>query len=314
MYLFIFIKKSIISSMNYILCAFLALLASAGNTIFNRLGSNHASALTNATIKSFFIVIACFLISLVFGHVPTLYSLSLEQWLWIGLVGVLTTIDWLFYFLAIRKAHLEAFAPFCAAGILFFSNLLFSIFTFSSVTNGGKTLNVVLYFLGIASLLASLLYIVFNKKINPKGKMLWVIFAILSIVSFGFVLLIVKTKLTMIPSDVISYHQMTIVFVVMLIGSLATKNIKEIVTIRKLDFLYIVIGAIFNALMMVSRYTAFSYENAVPAIINVIIGLDFVLVSLGTVLFFKAKNKLQLTLIIVLVSIGMVLNVLAGLI
>lgn len=65
--------------------------------------------------------------------------------------------------------------------------------------------------------------------------------------------------------------------------------------------------------MMVTRYTALSYENAVPAIVTVIVGLDFIIVSIGTVLFFKAKNKLQLVMIIVLVATGMVLNVLAGL-
>ena len=300
--------------MYYILFAFLALFASAGNTVFNRLGANHASALTNATVKSFFIVIACFLISLAFGHVSTLYLLEPEQWLWIGVIGILSAIDWFFYFLAIKKSHLEAFAPFCAAGILFASNTLFSIFTFMSVTNGGKPLNIVLYFLGLASLLASLLFIVFNKKINPKGKLLWVLFAVVSVVSLSFVLLIVKLKLSSVPSDVIFYHQMTIVFVIMLIASIFTRTIKEIVTIRWIDHFYIFIGAIFNALMMVFRYRAFSYPDSVPAIINVIIGLDFVLVSLGTVLFFKEKNKLQLTIIIILVSVGMALNVLAGLI
>lgn len=294
--------------------AFLGLLASAGNTLFNRLGSNRASALTNATIKSFFIVLACFLISLAFGHVPTLYSLNLEQWLWILLIGALTSIDWFFYFLAIKRSHLEAFAPFCAAGILFFSNLLFSIFTFSLVTNGAKPLNIVLYFVGLACVLASLIFIVTNKKINPTAKWLWVLYASLSTISFAFVLLIVKMKLTAIPSDVISYHQMCFVFLSMLIASVFTKSIKEIVTIKWVDHLYIFLGAVCNALLMISRYTAFSYSNSIPAIINVIIGLDFVLVSLGTVLFFKSKNKLPLIVVIILVVVGMVLNVLAGLI
>lgn len=300
--------------MEYILFAFLGLLASAGNTLFNRLGSNRASALTNATIKSFFIVLACFLISLAFGHVPTLYFLNLEQWLWILLIGALTSIDWFFYFLAIKRSHLEAFAPFCAAGILFFSNLLFSIFTFSLVTNGAKPLNIVLYFVGLACVLASLIFIVTNKKINPTAKWLWVLYASLSTISFAFVLLIVKMKLTAIPSDVISYHQMCFVFLTMLIASFFTKSIKEIVTIKWVDHLYIFLGAVCNALLMISRYTAFSYSNSIPAIINVIIGLDFVLVSLGTVLFFKSKNKLPLIVVIILVVVGMVLNVLAGLV
>ena len=300
--------------MEYILFAFLALFASAGNTIFNRLGANRASALTNAVLKSLYIVVACFLICLVFGHVPTLYCLSLEQWIWIVVVGILTSIDWLFYFLAIKKSHLEAFAPFCTAGTLFLSNTLFLIFTFMIVTNGGKPLNIVLYFVGLILLLGALIYIVLNKKINPKGKTIWVIFAVISTLSFAFVLLIVKLKLTEVPSDVVSFHQMIILFFVMLLTSIFSKSIKEVNSIRWLDHFYIFIGAVFNALMVVARYTAFSYSNSVPAIINVIIGLDFIIVSIGTALFFKAKNKVPLTIIVILVATGMLLNSLAGLI
>ena len=300
--------------MEYILFAFLALLASAGNTVFNRLGANRASALTNAVVKSFFIVIACFIISLVLGHVNVLYSLSLEQWIWIIVIGALTSIDWFFYFMAIKRSHLEAFAPFCAAGILFSSNLLFSIFTFASVTNGGKPLNIVLYFLGLGSLLGSLIYIVLSKKMNPKHKWLWVIYGGISVVSLSVVLLIAKLKLSNVPADVISYHQIVIVFLVMLVASISTKSIKEVVKIQWLDHLFIFAGAVFNALMMVFRYSALSYENSIPAIVNVIIGLDFILVSLGTVIFFKEKNKLSLLLVIIMVAAGMVLNVLAGLI
>ena len=100
----------------------------------------------------------------------------------------------------------------------------------------------------------------------------------------------------------------------MLIASLVTRNIKEIALIKPIDHLYIFLGAVFNALMMVFRYMAFSYSNSIPAIVNVIIGLDFILVSVATILFFKAKNKLQLTIIIVLVAAGMVFDVIAGLI
>ncbi len=223
-------------------------------------------------------------------------------------------VDWLFYFLAIKRSHLEAFAPFCSAGTLFFANTLFIIFTYALVTNGGKSTNVALYFVGLALLLAALIYTVFNKKINPKAKTLWVIFALVSVIAFAFVLLIVKTKLSDLPSDVVSFHQTSILFVIMLITSLFTRSIKEVVTIKWKVLLFIFIGAVFNALMVVMKYTAFSYANSIPAIVNVIVGLDFVIVSLATVLFLKSKNKLQLLLIIILVSAGMILNTLAGLI
>lgn len=299
--------------MEYIIFAFLALLASTGNTIFNRLGANHVSALLNSTIKSFFIVIACFLITLFYGHVPTLYALSGDQWLWIVILSLLTCLDWFFYFMAIKRSHLEAFSPFCASGILFFSNMLFIIFTFGAVTNGGKTLNIVFYVIGLVLLLVSLFYILFNKKINPSSKKMWIVYGLVSVISFAFVLLIAKTKLSSVPADVLAYHQMTIVFGIMFIFVLITKSIKEIPHIKAMDHLFIFIGAVFNALMMVFRYMAFSYSNSVPAIVNVIIGLDFVLVSIVTVIFFKSKNKAQVLIMIAIIVTGMASNVLAGL-
>ena len=194
------------------------------------------------------------------------------------------------------------------------SNTVFSIFTFGLVTNGGKPLNVVFYFVGLAFLLASLIYILLNKKINPSSKKLWVLYASISVISFAFAILIVKLKLSDIPADVISFHQISIVFVIMLIASLVTMRIKEVTLIKPIDHLYIFLGAVFNALMMVFRYMAFSYSNSIPAIVNVIIGLDFILVSVATIFFFKAKNKLQLGIIIALVVTGMVFDVVAGLI
>ena len=300
--------------MEYILFAFLALVFSSGNTIFNRLGSNHASALINATIKSFYIIFACFIMVVTNGHLVNLYSLSPTKWLWIILMGVLTSIDWFFYFLAIKDAHLEAFAPLTTSSILFLSNSLFLIFTFNMVTNGGKSLNIIFYIIGLLALLGAMLFIVFNKKINPKAKWKWVIYTFVSVLAFAFVLLIAKTKLSDIDSSIISFHQMSIVFISMFITSLFTKKIKEVVTIRKIDHLYIFIGAVFNAFMIMARYQAFSYENAVPAIVNVIVGLDFVIVSIATIIFFKAKNKLPLTIVIILVVAGMIFDTLAGLI
>ena len=55
---------------------------------------------------------------------------------------------------------------------------------------------------------------------------------------------------------------------------------------------------------------ALASADANPSIINIIVGLDFVFVSIATVLFFKAHNKKQLTILITLVVAGMILSAL----
>lgn len=299
--------------MQYILFAILALVASIGNTIFNRLSSNNIGSFLSATLKSILITIACFIICLCFGNVGILYSLTGKQWLWVFVLAAITVIDWVFYFLALKRAHLEAFAPFCASGILFFSNLLFSIFMFNTVTSTGDAINIVFFYVGLAFLLGSMIYAVFNKKINPKTKKAWVLFGTISTLSLAFTLVVTKGKLADVPADVVAFHQMFMVFIMCSILLLVTKSFKGIKQIKRNDLLLFFIAAVFNALMMVFRYKALDYPTSNPAIINCIVGLDFVFVSIATVLFFKEKNKKQLLVLIILVVIGMILNVLSGL-
>lgn len=298
----------------YILFAFLALFSSVGNTIFNRISSHKIGSVLSATIKSFFITIACFIICLSFGHLNVLYSLTKEQWIWISVLGLVTIVDWLFYFLALKRSHLEAFAPFESSAILFISNLLFVIFMIRTVTSGGGALNVVLFFLGLAFLLAATLFAVLNKKINPIKKLAWVVFSLISGTALAFTFVIVRLKLSGIAPDVIAFHQMLIVFVGSLIGLCFSKDKFEIKNIKFKTYFDFFLSAIFNALLMVFRYMALGDANANPSIINIIIGLDFVFVSIATVLFFKAHNKKQLTILILLVVTGMVLNALPAII
>ena len=300
--------------MVYILFAFLALISSVGNTIFNRISSNHIGSVLSATIKSLFITVACFIICICFGHLNTLYSLTKEQWLWVGILGLITIIDWLFYFLALKRSHLEAFSTFESSLILFLSNLLFVIFMIRTVTSGGSTLNVILFFTGLALLLAATLFAVLNKKINPTKKIAWVIFSIVSATALAFTLVIVKLELSDVPSDVVAFHQMLVVFVGCGIGLIFSKDKGEIKAIDWKTYLNFLISAIFNALLMVFRYMALACEGANPSIISIITGLDFVFVSVATVLFFKAKNKKQLTILILLVVAGMVLSALPAMI
>ena len=294
----------------YILFAVLALFSSVGNTIFNRISSHKIGTILSATIKSLMITVACLLICLSFGHIKELYALSKTDWLWVGILGLITIVDWLFYFLGLKTSHLEAFAPFEVSAILFFSNLLFSIFMISTVTSGASTLNIILFYGGLALIFVSMIYIVFNKKINPAKKLYWVIFSLISALALSFTFLIVKLKLPHLHSDIIAFHQMLIVFIVCAILLCFSKERSEIKTVKAKTYLNFFLSAIFNALLMVFRYTALASANANPSIINIIICCDFVFVSTATVLFFKADNKKQLVVIILLIVSGMILNAL----
>ncbi len=301
--------------MEYILFAVLALVASAANTIFNRFSSNNVSTALSAVIKSFLIIIACFAVCAIRGHVPTLYSLTSEQWLWIGLTGLLTSSNWIFYFAAIKRSHLEAFSPFEETSQIFLSNIMFLLPPlFMTTTHNGNVLNVTLYIIGLVFLAGALILIIFNKKINPKAKKLWVIYAFISALSLAVTVFIVKWKIPddIVPSDVVSFQQMCIVFVICLVTMFIKKEHKNIPNLKWKEIGIFAIAAIFNAALMICRYKALSYENAIPQVVTMIVSCEFILVSLFAIIFFKSDNKKQMLLLISVVLVGLTFNLLAG--
>lgn len=298
----------------YILFAAFALVASVGNTIFNRISSHKIGSVLSATIKAFMMTFACFIICICFGNLKVIYALNGKQWLLLIVLGLVTVVDWLFYFLALKRSYLEAFSCFDASTILFASNLLFSIFMTESATVGGSTRNIILVVIGLLFVFASMIYAVFNKKINPIAKKSWVLFSIISAFSLaGTLVIATKIKETGVPSDVVAFHQMSVVFAVFLIILLLSKEKFEIKKLNNRIVIDFFISAIFNALLMVFRYVALGYENSNQSIVNIVVGLDFVFVSIATVLFFKSDNKKEITILILLVVAGMIINALPAL-
>ncbi len=184
----------------------------------------------------------------------------------------------------------------------------------NTVTSGGSALNITLFYTGLALILASMFFAVFNKKINPIAKFTWVLYSFISATALAFTLLVVKMKLSHIPSDIVAFHQMLIVFVVTAIALCFSKDRTEIKEVKPKTYLNFFISAIFNAGLMVFRYMALASANANPSIINIIVCCDFIIVSIATVLFFKAQNKKQLLILIILIVSGMVLNALPAII
>lgn len=246
-------------------------------------------------------------------HVQGLYSsLTKEQWLLIAINGLLTSVDWIFYFAAMKRSNLEAFTPFNETAQLFFGNILFLIFMFSTVTNGNSPLTIALYCGGLAFLLIALIVIIFSKKLNPQVNKKWIIFAILAALSYAATLLVMKLKLNDVSSDVISFHQMTIVFGISAIAMLIKREWSSFKEVNFKGYAFYFVAAIFNTMLMIFRYQALSYSNAVPSIINVIVCLEFVLVALATIFFKKKDDKIITFIVIILVSVGMILNMLSG--
>lgn len=297
----------------WILFSVIACAFSVGNAILNKLCSQNVNSYLSATIKSLFMVVFTFVIVAIMGHIPDLVNLNGEEILFICIVGALTTINWICYFAAIKRSKLDVFAPFNETALLTISNALFAIFITTSVMNVSSWVSITLYIIGFLVLTGALVFILTSKKLNENINKKWLIFGFLSVIAYAVCLLLVKMKLSVVHSDVVSFWQMLIVFAACAIISIFAKGYKDLPKLKLIDWGKFAGCALCNAAFVISRYQAYSYNDGIPSITNIIISLAFVIVSLTAAFYLKKKEKKEIIIISSLVLVGMLLEFGAGL-
>ena len=297
----------------WILFSVIACIFSIANVVLNRVCSLNTNSYLSATIKSLFMVIFTFAIVAIFGHVPDLIKLNHNEIIFILVAGLLTTINWICYFAAIKRSKLDLFAPFNETSLLTMSNALFAIFITTNVMNIESWVSITLYALGIAILLVALVYLLLNRKLNDAINRKWLIFGFLSTAAYATCLLIVKMNLSVIHADVVSFWQMVIVFVCCAIISIFARGYRDLPKLKFSEWGKFALCALCNAAFVISRYQAYSYADGIPSITNIIISFAFVIVSLASAIYLKKHEKKEIILISCLVLAGMLLEFGAGL-
>ena len=297
----------------WVLFSVVACVFSVGNAILNKVCSLHTNSYLSATIKSLFMVIFTFAIVAIFGHIPDLVLLNQTEIIFIIVAGLLTTINWICYFAAIKRSKLDLFAPFNETALLAISNGLFAIFITTNVMNVESWISISLYVVGLLILVVALIYILINKKMNDGINRKWLIFGFLSTTAYAVCLLFVKMYLSPIHADVVSFWQMVIVFVCCAIISIFVKGYRDLPKLKLLDWGKFALCALCNAAFVISRYQAYSYSDGIPSITNIIVSFAFVIVSMCTAIYLKKHEKKEIIIISCLVLVGMLLEFGAGL-
>jgi len=310
----------------YILFSIFALLAVIGSIYFDKLVLRNSSWSFTAFVKAAFVFLVTFFIVAILGNVNKLYNFDWQYFVYFGVIAAFITVGWVFYFIALKKAEIEEFGILSCPSLLLINNILFSFFFLSSLTNGNKVVNLVFYFLGLALLLAGVLFMFFNKKLDLKSNKLYLIFTLIASLGFALgVFFYTKTDIFDIgnvPSlDIVFFHIMSVVTLVTLIICLIKKDIhKPLAKNYNLAIKHLISDCL-GSLVFIFGYRCVNEVIAITTttanlfvVVNMIICFEFAVFAAYKIFFKKDKPFADnITLFIILLS-GVIFSTLAGVI
>jgi len=310
----------------YILFAIFTLAAIVANTYFDKLVLQNSNWSFTGFVKALFMWLIGFFIVAILGNVGKLYKFDWQYFVYFGVIGAFISVGWVFYYLSLKKAEIDEFGILKSPSLLLINNILFSFFFLSSMTNGNKVVNIVFYFLGLALLLASIIYMFFSKKLLLKSKKLPLVFTLVSSLGIAAgILFYCKTdlfNLGNVPSlDIMFFQVMTIVTLVMFVICLINKDIHKPLAKNYNLLIKHLINCCLGSLVFIFGFRCAkeiaevtSASGNLYAIVNAIICLEFAVFASYKIFFKKEKPFSANITLMILILAGVIFSTLAGVI
>jgi len=311
----------------YILFAIFALAVIVANTYFDKLVLRNSSWSFTAFFKAAFMFLIGFFIVAILGNVNKLYNFDWQYFVYFALIGAFVTVGWVFYYISLKKAEIEEFGTIHLPSLLLINNILSSFFFLGTFTNGNKVLNIVFYFLGIALLLASILFMFLNKKLALKTN--WKILILILVSSLGIavgVFFFLKTDIfeqigTRPSLDIIFFHVMSVVTLVTLVICLIKRDIHKPLTKNYNLAIKHLINACLGSLVFIFGYRCAIEVGKVTTatgnlfvVVNTIICFEFLVFICYKIFFKKDKPFADNIALMILLLSGVIFSTLAGVI
>ncbi len=298
--------------MDYIFPAICCLILFLLNTVFDKIASGKLSGYLVTTIKASICCILYLVYAAFTGHIDMLFKFSSkEEFLIVIFFGITQCFNWFCYFLAMKKSNIDAFSCFTETMFLFCANIWTIIFSFSSSVNPNSSISIIVYIVGLCSIVGGSTLIATNKKMNEGTTRIWVLIESIACIIGSIYTIAGSLWIKDIPVELLTFYTMLIVVFVGIIICIFNKDYKEIKNIDSKSLLFMFLGAIVNVTVFITRLTVNGLPGTNIAVVNVIIASQFVILTLCQAIIKKKKFPKVVWVVFVLMIVGMILNSIA---
>lgn len=298
--------------MIWLIISLIGAIATSLTTIFAKIGLKNVNSNFATFYRTGIIIIFSLIICLITNSLSQVTVLSLQNWMYLVLSGLLTGCSWLCYFKAIKLGSINKVAPIDKSSFVL-TSILFLIFFFDDTTKGGNPLTITMLILAILLMLIGTILMI-NKDNNTQMKsQKWLIYAIMSAIFASLVSLFVKLGLQGISSNFGTLIRTIIVFIFAGSIVLVKKDYVETKKITKKNWLFLTLSGITTGIAWLSEYYALNIEGTNPIAVNSISKLAILLTMAFSFFILKEKfNKKSICGLILLTS-GIILIIIFSL-
>lgn len=298
--------------MIWLIISLIGAIATSLTTIFAKIGLKNVNSNFATFYRTGIIIIFSLIICLITNSLSQVTVLSLQNWMYLVLSGLLTGCSWLCYFKAIKLGSINKVAPIDKSSFVL-TSILFLIFFFDDTTKGGNPLTITMLILAILLMLIGTILMI-NKDNNSQMKsQKRLIYAIMSAIFASLVSLFVKLGLQGISSNLGTLIRTIIVFIFAGSIVLVKKDYVETKKITKKNWLFLTLSGITTGIAWLSEYYALNIEGTNPIAVNSISKLAILLTMAFSFFILKEKfNKKSICGLILLTS-GIILIIIFSL-
>lgn len=272
----------------WILYSFLAAIFSGLTTIFAKKGVKNIDSLLSTSIRTAIILIISFLIVIIFNSFE---KINIKTFIFLILSGISTTLLWINYFKALDYGNVNEVTPVDKTSIVI-TLVLSSIFLNEKIT----ILKIISCFLIIVGT-----FLMVNKSEHSNNKK-WLLYAILTAIFTSVSAIISKIGLRDINPSLGNFYRTIIVFILIWFYVIIKKKQKNIITIKRQTWIYLIISGFTTSLSWLFYF--YALKNGEASMVFPIEKLS-VVVSIGlSYVILKEKMTKKSIIGLILIIIG----------
>ncbi len=232
----------------WILYSFLAAIFSGLTTIFAKKGVKNIDSLLSTSIRTAIILIISFLIVIIFNSFE---KINIKTFIFLILSGISTTLLWINYFKALDYGNVNEVTPVDKTSIVI-TLVLSSIFLNEKITIL-KIISCILIIVGT--------FLMVNKSEHSNNKK-WLLYAILTAIFTSLSAIISKIGLRDINPSLGNFYRTIIVFILIWFYVIIKKKQKNIITIKRQTWIYLIISGFTTSLSWLFYFYALKTGEA----------------------------------------------------
>lgn len=272
----------------WILYSFLAAIFSGLTTIFAKKGVKNIDSLLSTSIRTAIILIISFLIVIIFNSFE---KINIKTFIFLILSGISTTLLWVNYFKALDYGNVNEVTPVDKTSIVI-TLVLSSIFLNEKITIL-KIISCILIIVGT--------FLMVNKSEHSDNKK-WLLYAILTAIFTSVSAIISKIGLRDINPSLGNFYRTIIVFILIWFYVIIKKKQKNIITIKRQTWIYLIISGFTTSLSWLFYF--YALKNGEASMVFPIEKLS-VVVSIGlSYVILKEKMTKKSIIGLILIIIG----------